>query len=873
MAQFVNMHKVELSNSVAPVVPLRQIFYGDVAANRIGAIVLMNGAPVTLGGTCSGTAILADGSTVALTGTVSGNEAYVVLPAGCYSIEGQIQVFVKLTVSGVTTTLLAAVGTVRLTETDQIIDPGTIIPSVAQLISDIENAVASIPADYSALLGSIAHTFSASTAYTAGKYVWYNGELYRFNVNHPAGAWIGTDAARYTATDEFPIIQQALGTKADAADVAELKSDLNTPINIGGQSVGSGQVIYNTGDIGTSSSLSHTDYIDLTGIERIVYTRFCSTSTTTNAGMAFYDSNKDFINDGQRAKLGQDAAHYELTELAVPENAVYARFTIFETLIGFAVYDYADYSQYIPVKIDNIENTVNNQGEEIDAINGMLLGDESVDFSLVATNGIIIASSSGKWSSASRGSRSYFIYVQDDEIGFTVTANENFSTVVALLKTDAHADSTYPDYATGGSRVVIPAGASQTFDLPDDCHYIYVMKSYGGDDYTPASASFKTIQIPSSGVKTIPLGLHEMPENENILNIVKRCRQLTDIKWTPVVDLPRYMLVQCGGAVIPGTANPQNYMGKFKAGVEYTGVPYGRVSGTVDDYGINYGTVGHYIGFDTFISSVSNPKSKLSKEDVSSISQHRSLIYATVCSGLTCYALNVGEVPTANIERIPGLTLVGKLNDNGTLLDDSIIKIGDVLNLSGYHTAIITDIIRDSNGIIVYVELSDASTAGLADRNYDDGQIGGICRRKGWTREQLFAEWAWGNYSVYRYSGVVPYTPSQYVNVGDEFDGWRIEHFPIMPYEGDGFVYKTGYIPDNAVKLVITLDGYSYVKAFKNGEEISGSPFSVTKDANDEINPISVTEIGEGDYTAYLCNISNGDVTSLTYACHWSIGS
>lgn len=226
MAQFVNMHKVELSNGVAPVVSLRQIFYGDVAANRIGAIVLMNGAPVTLGGTCSGTAILADGSTVALTGTVSGNEAYVVLSSGCYSMEGQIQVFVKLTVSGVTTTLLAAVGTVRLTETDRIIDPGTIIPSVSALITSIEDAIAAIPADYSALLGSIAHTFSTSTAYTAGQYVWYEGELYRFNTAHPAGTWIGTDAARYTATDELPLIQQALGTKADAAEVEDVKNAL-----------------------------------------------------------------------------------------------------------------------------------------------------------------------------------------------------------------------------------------------------------------------------------------------------------------------------------------------------------------------------------------------------------------------------------------------------------------------------------------------------------------------------------------------------------------------------------------------------------------------------------------------------------------------
>ena len=73
----------------------------------------------------------------------------------------------------------------------------------------------------------IAHTFDPGVDYTAGKYVWYNGELYRFNVAHPAGPWIGTDAARYTATDELPLIQQVLGTKADAAEVVALESAID----------------------------------------------------------------------------------------------------------------------------------------------------------------------------------------------------------------------------------------------------------------------------------------------------------------------------------------------------------------------------------------------------------------------------------------------------------------------------------------------------------------------------------------------------------------------------------------------------------------------------------------------------------------------
>lgn len=217
MAQFVNMFKVELTQGTAPVVPLRQMYYGDVEANRFGAIVLLNGEPAALAGTCSGTAILADGSTVAITGTVDGNEAYVDLPAGCYSVEGQIQLFVKLTVSDVTTTLITGVGTVRLTETDTVIDPGTIIPSVAALIEDIEDAVASIPADYSALLAAIAPAYADLTfPVKKGTFCWYSGTLYTANQD------IAT-SENWTAAhwDSAPLANELAGR------VASLKSALN----------------------------------------------------------------------------------------------------------------------------------------------------------------------------------------------------------------------------------------------------------------------------------------------------------------------------------------------------------------------------------------------------------------------------------------------------------------------------------------------------------------------------------------------------------------------------------------------------------------------------------------------------------------------
>lgn len=186
--RFPNMYRVDLEKGPA-IKQLHQMFMGDKAANRIGAYLFQGDAAVSPGGSCSGTAILNDGSTVALTGTVSGNEVYIDLPPGCYAVPGPIQVYVLWTNGAVATTVVAGFGTVTRTETGAIIDPGTIIPSVEQLISDIADAVASIPADYSSLLTTIAPEFSTTADYHAGGFVWHGGTLYRARENVPAGTW------------------------------------------------------------------------------------------------------------------------------------------------------------------------------------------------------------------------------------------------------------------------------------------------------------------------------------------------------------------------------------------------------------------------------------------------------------------------------------------------------------------------------------------------------------------------------------------------------------------------------------------------------------------------------------------------------------
>ena len=164
---------------------------------------------------------------------------------------------------------------------------------------------------------AITHMFDPTMDYAAGKYVWYNGELYRFNAAHPAGAWIGTDASRYTTTDEFPLIQQALGTKADAAEVADLKSAFDAANGIDLGTMTSGKYINrNDGTEGTDNNGLITDFISIIPGMTI---RVDGLYMTGVRGLALYNSNKEYLSK----PLPQSAT----IEFVVPPNAYYMRMT------------------------------------------------------------------------------------------------------------------------------------------------------------------------------------------------------------------------------------------------------------------------------------------------------------------------------------------------------------------------------------------------------------------------------------------------------------------------------------------------------------------------------------------------------------------
>lgn len=185
------------------------VFSMDNNGNKVGVNVFSGGEPVTLSGSISANVIRSDGATVVVSGESSENSAWVVLPQAAYAVPGVISVVIKNTVSSDVTTLGAVVANVYQSTTDTTVDPGTIIPSVQALITSIETAVASIPADYSSLWTSLAPAFSSSTSYQAGQYVTYNGGVYRFTTAH-SGSWAAADATAVNVGGELYDVKSAI---------------------------------------------------------------------------------------------------------------------------------------------------------------------------------------------------------------------------------------------------------------------------------------------------------------------------------------------------------------------------------------------------------------------------------------------------------------------------------------------------------------------------------------------------------------------------------------------------------------------------------------------------------------------------------------
>ena len=135
MAIFETWLKSDLKKPVRVAQLSGNLFSEDADGNLIGVEVFDNGSPASFSNTSSvhGYIIRADGYTVVTNGTLSGNKASIVLPASAYAIVGQVSIVIKVD----DMTVGACVSYVYKTTTDVIVDPGSVVPSIAELLAKI----------------------------------------------------------------------------------------------------------------------------------------------------------------------------------------------------------------------------------------------------------------------------------------------------------------------------------------------------------------------------------------------------------------------------------------------------------------------------------------------------------------------------------------------------------------------------------------------------------------------------------------------------------------------------------------------------------------------------------------------------------------
>ena len=224
MAVFETWLKTDLQKPLNVVQLTGNLFSADNGGNLIGVEVFDNGSPASLSGTVTGYVIRSDSATVTIEGTLNNNKAYIVLPSSAYAKVGEVRIVIKVGEM----TVGACVSYVYQTTTDTIVDPGHVIPSIAELLAQIgacrtatanANKVANLTVSAEVATGSTPDAVLSEDQQTGNKHITFKlvkGETGDTGPRGETGATpdfsIGTvqsgatPAATITGTPEHPVL-------------------------------------------------------------------------------------------------------------------------------------------------------------------------------------------------------------------------------------------------------------------------------------------------------------------------------------------------------------------------------------------------------------------------------------------------------------------------------------------------------------------------------------------------------------------------------------------------------------------------------------------------------------------------------------------
>ncbi len=454
------------------------VFSGDNAGNTISVFVMDGDQPATIGGSVSADVIRADGSTVAVSGALDGNRAYVILPQACYAVPGSISIVIKNIQNTTITTIAALVGNVYRSSTDEIIDPGTIIPSISSLIAAIDAAIGSIPADYSALLASIAADYSSSKTYPVGAYCWEAGVLKRCIV--PI-----TSAETYTAAhwtnavigDDLSALKSAFGDEISASYITP---DVDTTTNgVTRKTTEDKLVLY-----GTATASRRICFLNG---QNFIRTTASSFDKTLDQGVYFIETDMT----GYQTTYAIEATYSTYANpFKILDNNAKSNIVVFTApvMIGLLAVDERNYGTeenptYVSFSAKRITAKDIVARSETNRIDGAVFEEMSINLDAISETPWIVPLQ-GKWLE-SVNSRGKVIPIPKTATKVEITAGEN-NAAVFVLKTFAPVSGETPDFATGWSRTSITAGETLSFDVGDDFNYLHCLTTGSSDqDTTP----------------------------------------------------------------------------------------------------------------------------------------------------------------------------------------------------------------------------------------------------------------------------------------------------------------------------------------------------------------------------------------------------
>ena len=253
----------------------------------------------------------------------------------------------------------------------------------------------------------------------------------------------------------------------------------------------------------------------------------------------------------------------------------------------------------------------------------------------------------------------------------------------------------------------------------------------------------------------------DVPGSVGVQNALRRAKQLSQLRWTPVRPLPVGMKAE-----IPG--EKRFYSIFLPAWRPQTGANYSAAR-----FDEKY--IGYNVSLETYMTALSNPESVLYTRSLHGKAPLSSAYYGTVCSEFVSYVL---DMPFhIDCQQWPFLEGIEKVETEP--LEN--LKLCDVLNEPTHHTTLITGISRDEDGKMAEITVTESTLPHVQSRTF--------------TPREFTEYWLKDHYEVLRYGKIdkVTYTPSPWVRVeGDPETERPVPNPVLMPDYGNKANYLLG---------------------------------------------------------------------------------